>query len=101
MTLLSSYPELKVEFPHLLTVLQNGNCIDLDDVDNESIREGLERVFKSLELVNTDTGYSLPEGRKQETVVASLASFKCIFDSVIREKENSDETAVESHTRRD
>lgn len=56
MTLLSSYPELRTEFPQLLSVLRDGNCIDVDNIENETIREGLEKVFRSLELINTDEG---------------------------------------------
>jgi hypothetical protein len=81
MVLLSSFPDLKGEFSGLLSTLLDGNAIQVDALDNEDIRDGLEDIFKAMGLERTREGYGIPEGRKEELVREAIEHLVEVFDS--------------------
>lgn len=83
LNLLASFPALKGDMMGLLTNLKSGNAVQLEDIENDGIREGLEKLFKGLELVYSSRSgsYELPEGRRGDLVEDAinhlLEVFKC------------------------
>ncbi len=78
--LISEFPDLKNDFPSLLLSILDGNAVQLDDIENEDVRFGLEKLFLCLELTSTRDGFALPEGKKQAVVMASLKHILRSFD---------------------
>jgi hypothetical protein len=81
MVLLSSFPDLKGEFSGLLATLLDGNAIQVEALDNEDIRDGLEDIFKAMGLERTADGYGIPEGRKEELVREAIEHLVEVFKS--------------------
>jgi hypothetical protein len=79
-SLLASYPTLNAEFPPLLSVLLTGNAIDIENIENEALKEGLEKLFRCLNLANTDEGYCLPEDGKRPVVREALLFFQSMLE---------------------
>lgn len=78
--LLSKFPELLQEIPTLLTTLLDGNTIDVEDIENEDVRESLELLFKSLDL-EYDDGYKIPSDGNKVIVTKAIEAIHGIFDT--------------------
>lgn len=77
--LLNSFPDLKEEFGGLVETLLDGNGVQLESLDNEDIRDGLESLFKAIGLENSREGYSVPEGKKGQLVSEALQHIRHVF----------------------
>jgi hypothetical protein len=57
--LVKSFPELKTELSSIFHQLLQGTAIQLQDLPDEQLVEGLERLFKSLNIPETEDGYAI------------------------------------------
>ena len=82
LALLEQFPELKADMPMLCQNILDGNAVQLDDLENEDIYEGLERLFKVLGLEYSEAGYGLPEDNEPvcKSVAQSLRSIIAMFE---------------------
>lgn len=78
--LFSKFPELLNEIPTLLSSLLDGKAIDVEDIENEDVRDGLESLFKSLDLA-FDSGYVLPSDSRRAIAIEALESLKGLIVS--------------------
>jgi hypothetical protein len=81
MVLLETFPDLKGELGGLFATLLGGDAIQVDSLDNEDIRDGLEDIFRAIGLERTADGYSIPQGRKTELVTEALQHLGTVFES--------------------
>lgn len=79
MELLISFPDLKGELGGLFSTIIDGHSVQLDSLDNEDIRDGLEDLFRAIGMENSADGYSLPEGRRSELVKEALEHINNAF----------------------
>lgn len=80
LVLVSNFPELLNEIPTLLSSLLDGKAIDVEDIENEDVRDGLESLFKSLDLA-FDSGYVLPSDSRRTVTFGALESLKDLIVS--------------------
>jgi hypothetical protein len=81
MVLLETFPDLKGELGSLFATILGGDAIQVDSLDNEDIRDGLEDIFRAIGLERTADGYSIPQGRKTELVTEALQHLVTAFES--------------------
>ncbi len=63
---MSRYPSLIVELLPIFGSLHEGNAVQLDDIEDEDVREELGGVFRALQLqLDAEEGYSLPNSSRQ------------------------------------
>ena len=102
MILLQKIPELKLELESLFDTLLNGNSIQVDDLENEDIRDGLEDIFHAIGLVRTKDGFTIPEGKKEELISEIIELIKNVFSkyqvSMEYLKEKNVKTLIENNS---
>jgi len=66
---MSRYPSLIVELIPIFDSLHGGNAVQVDDIEDEEVREELEGVFRALQLeLDAHEGYSLPSSSRQTLI---------------------------------
>ena len=89
--LFTNFPELLSEMPILLSNLLDGKAVDVEDIENEDVRDGLEKLFKSLDLA-IDSGYVLPYDSRRSAAFEALGSLK---DMIVSHERFSSDMEVE------
>eukprot|EP01032_Pedospumella_encystans_P034707 gene34707-39239_t len=79
--LLTTFPDLKDELGGLFATIIDGNAVQLESLDNEDIRDGLEDLFRAIGMENSAEGYALPEGRRSELVKEALEHLSGAFEA--------------------
>jgi len=79
MELLSNFPDLKGELGGLFGTIIDGHSVQLDSLDNEDIRDGLEDLFRAIGMENSADGFTLPEGRRSDLVREALEHLNNAF----------------------
>ena len=79
--LLNGFSPLKDELPALFTNLLEGGKIDLDGIQDEDVRNGLQRIFVSLNLENSNSGYEVPSGSAAKIVTEAIKGILRVFKS--------------------
>lgn len=80
LTMLQDFPALLEELPVLLDQIFDGNAVQLQNLPNEDLAYGIEKLLKSLGLVETEDGIDIPDhGREKEQALAALEHFEEIF----------------------
>ncbi len=83
--LMNEFPDIKVAFPVLLAHIMDDNAVQLEDIENEDVREGLEKLFRCLDLSCGADGFSLPtDARKRESVLECLHLVSAAFSNYSR-----------------
>ena len=66
---MSRYPSLIVELLPIFGSLHEGNAVQLDDIEDEDVREELGGMFRALQLqLDAEEGYSLPNSSRQTLI---------------------------------
>jgi hypothetical protein len=79
LSLVTKFPDLKGELQGLLTSVIQGSCVQLDDLDNEDIRDALEEFFRAVGLECSASGYGLPEGRRHDMIKEAMGHLAYVF----------------------
>lgn len=85
LSLIDKYPKLIEELPALLYQIEQGNAVQLRDIKDEELAEGLEELLRSLGLIEGSDGYGLPvETAVSRTMAESIKYFTEIFNDHMR-----------------
>jgi len=87
--ILESFPDLRFELRGLLGALSEGSAVDLEELENEDIREVLEKLFRVMGLTYSPEGYSLPQGWKRESVCGVLEHTGAVFEQLEQRAEKA------------
>lgn len=79
--LLMNFPDLKGELGGLFGTIIDGHSVQLDSLDNEDIRDGLEDLFRAIGMENSADGFTLPEGRRSDLVREALEHLNNTFSA--------------------
>ncbi len=79
LTLLASFPELRLELPMLFDSLLDGQALQVDGMDNIDVAAGLRLLLRSLGLLESVDGWSIPAGPEKVSVMRSLKSLKFVL----------------------
>lgn len=79
--IVSQYPALKESFPSILGNILDGGVISMEDFENEEIRDGLDRLFKSIDLDFDDDqqSYMLPKDVRRINVMVAIQLLQDTF----------------------
>jgi hypothetical protein len=66
--ILSTFAELKSDIKTILGILLDSGAIDVDNIDNEDVRDLLENFLIKLDLEKQEEGYSIPKGKKRSRI---------------------------------
>lgn len=78
LSMLKQFPSLLQELPVLLEQILGGNHVQLQDIGDEDLIEALERLLKSLGLVERRDGFCIPD-EGSSFVYAAVNNFNVIF----------------------
>jgi hypothetical protein len=83
--LVKSFPELKTELSSIFHQLLQGTAVQLQDLPDEQLVEGLERFFKSLNIPETLDGYGISQNSsskgERELLEESVKFYLDILDN--------------------
>lgn len=84
LSLVQQFPNIVSELPVIIDQILEGNAVALENIADEDLGEALEKLLKSLGLVQTRDGLDIPSGREGDHVVDCLEHFEEIFKAYER-----------------
>jgi hypothetical protein len=85
LALVEKFPNISNELPIIIDQILDGNAVQLEQISDEELGEAIEKLLKSLGLVQTRDGLDVPKDKREANhVINCLEHFEEIFKSYTR-----------------